>query len=113
MLRDQTEAERRSQGDGDTTLMKLCCVQLFNAGVLDDVPLIWQAKEASWDAHNSIDVQLLCGAGLKETKDYLVAEQSEDASAALAYLLSCEEAGDFTDFSVERQSRWYAEYYMS
>lgn len=38
MLRDQTEAKRRSQGD--TTLMKLCCVQLFNAGVLDYVLLI-------------------------------------------------------------------------
>jgi hypothetical protein len=64
----RAEAERRSQGDGDTALTKLCCVQLFNAGVLDDVLLIWQAKEASWDAHNAIDVQLLRGAGLKETK---------------------------------------------
>jgi hypothetical protein len=42
--------------------MKLCCAQLFNAGVLDDALLIWQAKEASWNTHNSIDVQLLCGA---------------------------------------------------
>jgi hypothetical protein len=67
----RAEAERRGQGDGDTALTKLCCVQLFNAGVLDDVLLIWQAKEASWDAHNAIDVQLLGGAGLKETKAYL------------------------------------------
>jgi hypothetical protein len=58
-------------------------------------------------------VQLLCGAGLKETKDYLAAKESEEASAALAYLLSCEETGDFTDFSVERKSGWYAEYYLS
>jgi hypothetical protein len=58
----RAEAERRGQGDGDTALMKLSCAQLFNAGVLDDVLLIWQAKEASWNTHTSIDVQLLCGA---------------------------------------------------
>jgi hypothetical protein len=44
--------------------MKLCCVQLFNAGFLTDVLLVWQPKESSWDAHCSIDVHLLCGAGL-------------------------------------------------
>jgi len=55
--------ERRAQGDGDTELMKLCCVQLFNAGAVGDALAIWRAKTASWDAHCSIDVQLLCGAG--------------------------------------------------
>ena len=39
--------ERQRQGDGDTKLMKLCCVQLFNAGLPADVLLIWQAKESS------------------------------------------------------------------
>jgi hypothetical protein len=28
---------------------------------LTDVPLIWQAKESNWNAHCSIEVQLLCG----------------------------------------------------
>jgi hypothetical protein len=110
-LRDRSAKERRNQGDGDTELMKLCCVQLFNAGDLADVPLIWQAKESSWDAHHSIDVQLLCGAGLEQTKRYLAAEKSDEAAQALAYLLECEAAGDFTDFSVQQQSTWYAEYY--
>jgi hypothetical protein len=57
--------------DADTEAMKLCCVQLFNHGSLADVPLIWQAKESSWDAHFSIDVQLLCGAGVTATKAFL------------------------------------------
>ncbi|MFJ7048809.1 hypothetical protein ACIQVC_36210 [Streptomyces sp. NPDC101112] len=39
--------------------MKPCCVQLFNAGSLDDVLLIWKAKSASMDADGSIDIQLL------------------------------------------------------
>jgi hypothetical protein len=112
MLETQTALERQSQGDGDTELMKLCCVQLFNAGIPHDVLMIWQAKASSWDAHCSIDVQLLCGAGLGETKAYLVTERSESASAALDYLLQCEAAGDFIDFSVENQSRWYSEYYL-
>ncbi|MEV5705885.1 hypothetical protein [Actinoallomurus sp. NPDC052274] len=113
LLQTRTAMERRRQGDGDTELMKLSCVQLFNAGDLGDVPTIWRAKESSWDAHFSIDVQLLCGAGLEETKEHLAAAASEDASAALAYLLSCEAAGDFADFSVASQGRWYARYYLS
>jgi hypothetical protein len=60
-----------------------------------------------------IDVQLLCGAGLEATKEYLAAEGSRSASAALDYLLQCETTGDFTDFSVENQSRWYSKYYLA
>lgn len=85
---------------------------MFNVGFLNDVLVIWRAKESSWDAHCSIDVQLLCGAGLEATKEYLAAEGSHSASAALDYLRQCEAAGDFTDFSVENQSRWYSKYYL-
>jgi hypothetical protein len=111
ILAAQAARERQGQGDGDTELMKLCCVQLFNAGFLTDVLLIWRAKESSWDAHCSIDVQLLCGAGLEQTIAYLMAEDSPAASAALSYLRQCEAAGDFADFSAEDRSRWYSRYY--
>lgn len=103
--------ERQSQGDGDTELMKLCCVQLFNAGLPADVLLIWQAKESSWDAHCSIDVRLLCGAGLQETIAYLTADGSAAATAAVEYLRHCQASGDFDDFTAENQSRWYSRYY--
>jgi hypothetical protein len=73
--------------------------------------LIWHAKESSWDAHCSIDVQLLCGAGLHETIVYLTTDGSPAATAALEYLRQCEASGDFADFSVENQSRWYSQYY--
>jgi len=101
----------RSQDDQDTDLMKLCCVQLFHAGGLDDVLAVWQAKESNWDAHFAIDVQLLCGAGVEATKAYLAAEGSPAAAEALSYLAECEAAGDFDGFSVDRQARWWAEYY--
>jgi hypothetical protein len=111
-LTAQTALERTRQGDGDTELMRLCCVQLFNAGALDDVLTIWRAKESSWDAHCSIDVQLLCGAGLEQTKAHLATDGTEHA-AALAYLLRCEAAGDFAGFTVENQSDQYSEYYLT
>lgn len=49
LLSEHTERERRAQGEGDTELMKLCCVQLFNGGDLDDALLVWSAKEARYD----------------------------------------------------------------
>jgi hypothetical protein len=73
LLEVEAGKERRAQGDGDTELMKLCCVQLFNAGEVGDALAIWRAKSASFDAACSIDVQLLCGAGLAETKAFLSA----------------------------------------
>jgi hypothetical protein len=112
LLRAQTLLEREAQGDGDTELMRLCCVQLFNAGGLDDILTIWEAKESSWDAHCSIECQLLCGAGLERTKEHLASLGSDNAAAALAYLRGREADGSFTDFSVEVQSGWYTEYYL-
>ncbi|MFC5922114.1 hypothetical protein [Micromonospora vulcania] len=101
------------QYDQDTELMNLCCLQLFNAGRLSDVLAIWQAKESSMDAHCSIDIQLLCGAGLAATKAHLEADGSAEAVDALRYLLECEAAGDFTNFSVAEQARWRADYFLS
>ena len=113
LLTVQTRLEGRAQGDGDTALMKLCCVQLFNAGTLEDVLLIWWAKSASMDADCSIDVQLLCGSGLATTKAYLSSQHLPEAEAALRQLLRCEAAADFEDFSVEGHSAFYAAYYAS
>lgn len=111
LLAARTQLERRAQGDGDTELMKLCCVQLFNAGNLEDVLLIWQAKSAGMDADCSIDIQLLCGSGLAATKAYLSRQRLPEAERALQRLISCEAAGDFEEFSVEGHSAWYAAYY--
>ena len=51
LLLTQAALERRSQGDGDTELVKLCCVQLFNAGRPEDALTTWHAKTSSFDAH--------------------------------------------------------------
>jgi hypothetical protein len=100
LLAAEIRKERLAQGNGDVELMKLCCVQLFNTGALDDVLLIWHAKTASMDADCSVDVQLLCGAGLDETKAFLSGCSSPTAQAALERLTACEATGDFTGFSI-------------
>lgn len=111
LLRLEVEKETREQGEGDTELMKLFCIQLFSAGILKDVALIWAAKTASMDASAAIDVQLLCGAGLEETKESLANCNSEWAQNALAYITKCENAGDFCDFNIATQMNFYSEYF--
>ena len=111
LLRAAILRGRRSQGDGDTELMRLFCVQLFHVGDLDDVLLIWAAKTASFDADCSIDVQLLCGASLGPTIVYLANRPEPQAHAAHRRLLDCQEAGDFREFSLEQYAAWYATYY--
>ena len=111
ILREEARLERASQGAGDTEAMTLCCVQLFCAGQVSDSLEIWRAKRASWDASISIDIQLLCGAGLVPTKQYLLGLKTDEATAALSRLTECEKAGDFDHFSVDQYIADSKEYY--
>lgn len=95
----------------NTLIMRLLCVYLFDNGSLDDVLDIWRAKRSGWDSHFSVDVQLLCGAGLAETKAFLAASSDELAGEALDYLVKCEEAGDFEEFTPAAYSAVQRDYY--
>lgn len=96
----------------DHEYMRLLCVQLFSLGQLEDTGLIWQAKRLSMDSFVMIEVQLLCGAGLEQTKLYLLDIDEEEAIAELAYLEKCESAGDFEDFSKEEWIEQAKLYYV-
>jgi hypothetical protein len=98
LLQQEIETERK-HGERIEDLALLCCVQLFARGQLEDVLLIWQAKQTSMDLACTIDVQLLCGAGLQATKAFLASQPSAHAASALQYITDCEAAGDFDDFS--------------
>jgi hypothetical protein len=112
VLAAETARESGEQGDGNAELMRLCCVQLFNAGLLDDVLLIWYAKMASFDTACGLDVQFLCGADLPKTKAFLTTQaQMPGTAEALEYLQECEAAGDFEDFTVEAWAARYARYF--
>lgn len=110
-LRRLLDEEQAHGPEADTLLMKLLCVQLFNAGTLDDVLRIWEAKQSSFDAACSIDVQLLCGAGLDDTKRYLAGLRDEAARQALEYVTTCERAGDFDGFDPPTRSAGYDDWY--
>lgn len=112
ILIEETRKESQRQGQGDTELMKLCCVQIFSKGSVEDSLLIWQAKTASMDADCSIDIQLLCGAGLEETKAFLTNIHSSPATSALNRIRLCQENGDFEGFSVRDYLDFYRSYYF-
>ncbi|MFG3041370.1 hypothetical protein ACGFYZ_31145 [Streptomyces sp. NPDC048330] len=111
LLREHTARERRSQGEGDTELMRLCCFYLFKSGDVDDVLLVWSAKQASFDAACSIDIEFLLGHGLDATKAHLSANRAPAAAAALDRLRELEAVGQFEGFSVEERSASYDRYY--
>jgi hypothetical protein len=111
LLVEHTERERRAQGEGDTELMKLCCVQLFNSGDLDDALLVWNAKQSSFDAACSIDAALMLGRGIGATMAHLAADPAPSAAAALGYLRELEALGELVDFDAAAVSAGFDRYY--
>lgn len=110
LLAHEAQCERVGQ-QRQEDLALLCCVQLFSRAHLEDVLRIWEAKESSWDMHCYLDVQLLCGAGLEETKSFLISQSSPEAAAALEYILDCEDADDFEDFTPAKYLIKYHQYF--
>lgn len=110
LLTEEIERERREESD-DGEMLRTLCVQLFSLGIVEDTLLIWEAKESSFDAHCGLDVQLLCGAGIVATKAYLEKSGESAASAALEYLISCEQAGDFDGWTPQTSIDEFRKYY--
>lgn len=107
------EEQIRLEADeaGDQFLMRLLCAQLFSLGLPEDSLLVWRAKSCNFDTHCGIDVSLLCGAGLEETKAFLAAAGTEEATAALEYIRHCEECGNFAEFSVAGEQAEHRRFY--
>jgi hypothetical protein len=95
----------------DHELILCLAVQLFSIGDVADSLLIWQAKRRNMDLGWSIDVQLLCGAGVEATRSFLSAFQDEQASQALDYLEGCIAEGDFENWTVAGWISGYQSYY--
>ncbi|PZS07030.1 MAG: hypothetical protein DLM55_11845 [Acidimicrobiales bacterium] len=111
--------ENRSLLDGeieagmyaDSVAMRVLSVQLFNNGSVDDALRVWRAKRSNFDAGCSLDIQLMCGAGLNETKSHLTSIATGEAKAAFDYLKKCESTGDFADFTPSAFTAFYDRYY--
>lgn len=69
---------------GNTSLMRICAAQLWHAGAVEDVLLIHRARRTSMDATGAVDAQLLLGAGVARTKEFLTALGTDEARAILA-----------------------------
>ncbi len=111
-VRRLLDAETAKGVDGeDSSVVRLLCVQLFHIADLGDVLRIWRAKRANFDNGCSVDVQLLCGAGLAETRAFLRREGSAGALEALEYLDECVGTEDFVEFSVAAARAEHARYY--
>ena len=105
------EIQKEADDEGDQLLMHLLCAQLFTIGKIEDAEIIWQAKSCNFDTMIGIDVQLVCGAGLEETKAFFHTINSAEAQDALEYLQKCEASGDFERFPVERGLEVYRRFY--
>jgi hypothetical protein len=88
-------SELDNESSDSNEYLKTLCILLYSIGDVQDSINIWNAKNKSFDAFLYIDVQLLTGAGLDETKTHLLSINDENAKEAHAYLVECEEAGDF------------------
>ncbi len=95
----------------ETELLLTLCVQLFSMGVAEDSLLIWKAKTCNFDTQCGLDVQLLCGAGLEATKEYLRSSKDLEAKNALKYLQECVETGDFQDWTPLKWVENYRKYF--
>lgn len=105
------EIERERQGEAGEEMLRTLCVQLFSLGNVEDSLLIWDAKQSSFDAGCGIDIQFICGAGLEATKEHLKRSSNQPASAALDYLIECEQTGDFAEWTPAQSIADYRKYY--
>ncbi|WP_019910256.1 hypothetical protein [Paenibacillus sp. HW567] len=109
-IRQLLQAEIKNEASEDNEYLRTLCILLFSIGIVEDTLLIWAAKRKNFDASAYIDVQLLCGAGVKETMKYLQAQPNEEAQKQLAYLQQCEPY-DLEDFSKKEWMDGYKSYY--
>lgn len=112
MLEREAELERIGKGyEREEDLALLCCVQLFSRGLLEDVFLIWEARESGWDLHSYLDTCLVCGAGVQQTREFLLNHSSPEATVILAAILAWEESGGDEGWSPSNYLEFYQNYF--
>lgn len=73
-----------------------CSLFLYKIGDIEDVNILWKAKNIDFDTFCGFDVQFLVGAGVNETIKHLQSKTDKDSTEALQYILGCKDAGDFS-----------------
>jgi hypothetical protein len=90
--------------------IRLCAFVLYKIANVEDVPLLWEAKTANFDTFCGLDIQMLVGAGVDQTLDYLKTLGNEHAVAAADYIKRCRVTGDFNylDRYAEEWDRYFS-----
>ena len=109
LLLEEIELARKSEDREE--MLRTLTLELFSIGMVEDSVLIWKAKQSSFDASFTVDIQSICGAGLAETKEYLAQSTDPSAPEALDYLTECEQTGDFVGWTPQWTIDQYREYY--
>jgi hypothetical protein len=91
---------------GNTYLMRICAAQLWHAGAVEDALLIHRARRTSMDATGAVDGQLMLGAGVARTKDYLTALGNDEAREILDDIVWLEDFYDAERYAADLDD-WY------
>ncbi|MEV6812146.1 hypothetical protein [Micromonospora sp. NPDC051296] len=117
IVRDVLMRETRHEADtyagkgtvpGNTQLMRICAVQLWHAGTVKDALLVHRARRTSMDATGAVDAELMLGAGVARTKEYLATLGTDEARAILDEIAWMEESYD-----AERYAAFLDTYYRT
>ncbi|MET7866496.1 hypothetical protein [Micromonospora taraxaci] len=110
VVRDILIRETRHEADfyagtgtvpGNTQLMRICAVQLWHAGAVEDALLVSRARGTSMDATGAIDAELMLGAGVARTQEYVGALHTDEAREILdeiAWVRESYDAGRYAAF---------------
>jgi hypothetical protein len=91
---------------GNTHLMRICAAQLWHAGAVEDALLVHRARRTSMDATGAVDGQLMLGAGVARTKEYLTALGTDEAREILDDVAWLEEDYDAERYAADLDD-WY------
>ncbi|MBM0256480.1 hypothetical protein [Micromonospora sp. 4G55] len=103
IVRDVLMRETRHEADiyagmgtipGNTQLMRICAVQLWHVGAVEDALLVHRARRTSMDATGAVDAELMLGAGVARTKEYLATLCTDEAREILDEIAWVEESYD-------------------
>ena len=90
----EMDCRRRNDPQHFDDALCLCTFLLYKIGDLNDVEMMWEAKNINQDTGVMLDIQYLVGAGIDSTFSYLESREMDDI---LEYLNRCREAGDLDD----------------
>lgn len=87
----------------------LCSFLLFMLAEVEDVQILWKAKTTSFDTFCGLDIQLLAGAGVPRTLDYLQRVDEPWSQKACELIEQCQKGNAFDDLD-GYQKRWNTEF---